>query len=301
MAEPGSTNESPIDTAIDIITPENIAFRYRAAGPFRRLPAYLIDLLIRGFVLLVLGGVVALVASYATASGLALASWGIGAYLLVWFVMEWFYGGLFETFWNGQTPGKRLLRLRVMTIEGQPINGLQAVLRNLLRAVDMLPALYLPPDTALPFFQLGLWTMAASDRYQRLGDLAAGTMVVVEEREWAFGVLRVSEPGALQLAAQLPAGFRPSRSLARAVSHYVARRMTFGWQRRVEIALHLAEPLRQKFNLPKGTNPDLLLCALYHRTFIAERPEEVLGVLAAAPAPPAPPAPWMAMAAHDRS
>ena len=54
-------------------------------------------------------------------------------------MLFWFYGGLFETFWNGQTPGKRLLGIRVITLDGQPINALQAILRNVLRIVDAQP------------------------------------------------------------------------------------------------------------------------------------------------------------------
>jgi len=55
---------------------------------------------------------------------------GLSVILVAWFGLSWFYGGFFETVWNGQTPGKRLLGLRVLTVEGQPINALQAVLRN---------------------------------------------------------------------------------------------------------------------------------------------------------------------------
>ena len=64
---------------------------------------------------------------------------GIGVFLVCWFVLSWFYGGLFETFWNGQTPGKRLFGLRVLTVDGTPINAMQAVLRNVLRDVDAMP------------------------------------------------------------------------------------------------------------------------------------------------------------------
>ena len=60
---------------------------------------------------------------------------------MISFVLEWFYGGLFESLWNGQTPGKRLMGLRVLTTEGQPINGMQAVMRNLLRYADIFPFL----------------------------------------------------------------------------------------------------------------------------------------------------------------
>jgi hypothetical protein len=113
-----------------------------------------------------------------------------------------------------------------------------------------------------------------TQRSQRLGDLFAGTMVVIEEPQRLYGVIQVNEPAVAELAAALPAGFRPSRTLARTLATYVQRRKGFPWGRRIEIARHLAEPLRDRFNLPASTSYDLLLCALYHRTFIADRPPE---------------------------
>jgi hypothetical protein len=109
-----------------------------------------------------------------------------------------------------------------------------------------------------------------NDRFQRLGDLACGTMVIVEEPPARYGVVRISEPDAIRLAAALPSGFQASRSLAMTLSSYVSRRRRFGWNRRVEIARHLSEPLRIRFGLPPETSPDLLLCAVYHRTFFSE-------------------------------
>jgi len=252
-----------IDTRIEIVTPENIAFQYRVAGPFRRLPAYLIDFTLRA-VLFLLGTL-----AFSIFFGfLGLPGAALGAVLILWFVLSWFYGGLFETYWNGQTPGKRLMQIRVVTVDGQPINGLQAVLRNILREIDAQPVC---------LFQIGLLSAMLTDRFQRLGDLAAGTMVVIEEPYWFRGVLRLNDPKVMELAAQLPYSFQPSRSLARALAAYVDRRAIFAWGRRIEIARHLAEPLRQKFNLPPDTNLDLLLCALYQRTFVAEREEPADG------------------------
>ncbi|MHB1033253.1 MAG: RDD family protein [Pirellulales bacterium] len=245
-----------LDTSIEIVTPENIAFRYRAAGPFRRLPAYLVDLVIRGLI-----GVLAMLALALLFHLIGVAGMGMGIAGVVWFILAWFYGGLFETFWNGQTPGKRMMRIRVLSVDGQPINGFQAVLRNVLRAVDAMPAVY---------YQLGLITATMNDRFQRLGDLAAGTMVVVEERQFGYAVARVTDPEAIRLAGQIPPDFRVSRSLGRALAGYVQRRAVFTWGRRAEIAQHLGEPLRERFGLPPGTSCDLLLSALYHRTFIAE-------------------------------
>jgi uncharacterized RDD family membrane protein YckC len=255
------------DTSIEIVTPENIAFRYRVAGPFRRLPAYLLDLLIRLgvfvgifmiFMLLSCLGVLTPLGNFVT-------SLAYGATLVLWFAMSWFYGGLFETYWNGQTPGKRIMQVRVLTVTGQPIDGMQAVLRNVLRVVDMQP---------LVLCQLGLLASMLNDRFQRLGDLACGTMVVVEEKQWFHDVVRSGDPEVIRLAGLVPAAFLPSRSLTRALAMYVQRRGAFSVGRRFEIARHLAEPLRRRFDLPADTNLDLLLCGLYHRTFVTERQEQ---------------------------
>jgi uncharacterized RDD family membrane protein YckC len=263
-----------LDNAIRIVTPENIAFEYRVAGPFRRLLAYALDMLVRFAVLFVLSFIVD--ALYGVLAGV-----GEGAQLIAYFVMEWFYGGLFEALWNGQTPGKRVCGLRVLTAEGLPINAWQAILRNVLRAVDAMPIyIWRLPDERfiyIPTYQLGLFACLMNDRFQRMGDLACNTMVVVEQRSTVYGVRRIDEPEALRLAAQLPAKLDVSRSLARALSLYVERRKRFGAQRRAEIAWYLAEPLREKLGLPVGTHPDTLLCALYQRTFIGgEAPPQAL-------------------------
>ena len=252
-----------IDTTIEIVTPENIAFRHRLAGPFRRLPAYLIDLTIRAFVAGVGFLGLRVLFGYLGMPGL-----GIAVGFVIWFLLAFFYGGFFEAYWNGQTPGKRITRIRVVTVDGQPISGLQAVLRNVLRTLDLLPPV--PGLWFMGFYQVGFWAAVMNDRFQRLGDLVCGTMVVVEERPWHQGVAQLVEPEAARMAALLPPGFRPSRTLARALAAYVRRRPYFTWGRRFEIARHVAEPLRQQFGLPANTNPDLLLCGLYHRVFLAE-------------------------------
>lgn len=257
--------ESALDTRIDIVTPENIAFRHRLAGPFQRLPAYLIDSLIR---VLALG--MLLIALTVVSVSVGLADLGIGAWLVAWFLLDWFYGGVFEAMWNGQTPGKRSMRLRVVTVEGQPIRAWQAVLRNFLRAADAMPVFLID---LFPTFLLGLASSSSNGRYQRLGDLACGTMVIVEEQVLAHGVKRITDPEVIELAGRLPPGMRVTRSLGRALAMYVSRRQRFGWRRRAEIAMHVVGPLREKFDLPDGVPADTLLCALYYRAFITDVPD----------------------------
>jgi uncharacterized RDD family membrane protein YckC len=250
-----STKPQQIDTSIEVIAPENIAFTYRVAGPFRRFPAYLLDFLFRGIFMLGL----AVVLSFFS---IAIGSLGIAVWTLIFFLVSWFYGGAFETFWNGQTPGKHILGLRVLSTNGSPINGYQAILRNWLRLVDTL------------FFGIGFVAMACNRRFQRLGDLVCDTMVVIEERPWLIGVAAIDDPRAYELASYLPSDLQASRSMALALAHYAERRRFFSPARRREVAAHLAEPLLKQYGLPPNTSYDLLLCTMYYRLFIADRSED---------------------------
>lgn len=255
-----ASKSAQIDSIVEIVTPENIAFHYQVAGPFRRLPAFVLDVLIRLGVFAVLAVVLALFGRAINVTGVAWAGT-----LIFWFLSAWFYGGLFETWMNGQTPGKWVMGLRVLSVDGQPINGIQAVLRNILRTLDIMP---------LGNCMLGLVAMTMNRRYQRLGDIVCGTIVVVEERKWLTGVAKLEDPRVAQLAGYIPADFVVSRTLAMTLSAYVDRRRFFSLPRRREVARHLAEPLMARFGFPADTSYDLLLCALYHRTFIAEHSEE---------------------------
>ncbi len=165
---PEPSAPEPVDTTTEIETPEHVRFRYYVAGPARRSFAYFLDALVRAGIL----GIVFLLAGIGGAAGpdtLAKATTGFS--LVVLFVVEWGYYLFFETLWSGRTPGKRALRLRVVTEGGHPLRFTDSLLRNLLRAADFLPAAY----------AIGLVVMGRDARFRRLGDLAAGTIVVVEE------------------------------------------------------------------------------------------------------------------------
>jgi len=268
-----SARNQQLDTVFQVVTPENVAFEYRVAGPFRRLPAYLLDLSIRWAFVVGLLFVSVFAFALPLTGGLAIAMW-----LVAMFVTVFFYGGLFETYWNGQTPGKWLMGIRVVSVDGSPITGLQAVLRNLLRFVDSFPLAPIslifedfPPVFFVMTYQVGIFSAMLSPRYQRVGDIVCKTVVIVEEKSIIYGVARVEEPEVVRLAASLPVGFEVARSLGQALSHYVERRRYFSPGRRADIARHLGEPLRQRFNLPPGTSHDLIVCALYYRTFIGEQ------------------------------
>ena len=274
--------DQQIETTFEIVTPENIAFHYGVAGPFRRLPAYVIDVVLR--TMFIVGVTIAL-----RVAGVVLGGISIAILFIVMFVVEWFSGGLFETFMNGQTPGKWLCGIRAVSADGQPLNGMQAILRNFFRLADLFPLVSiqvfntlarvlmgetLPPWYIFPTCLLGLVAMALNGRYQRIGDLVANTIVVIEERKWFSGMAALDDPRAVQLAGHLPADLRISRTMAQAIANYVERRKFFTIPRRREIARHLGVPLLKKYQLPPDTSHDLLLCAIYYRAFIADQKDD---------------------------
>jgi len=282
---------APLDTTIAVVTPENIAFEYQLAGPFRRIPAYAIDVLVRcglivgfGMILVMLG-----VGSQMLIPG----SFLFAALLVGYFLISWFYGTLLETYFNGRTIGKWALGLRVIGVDGRPLDGTRAVIRNLLRIADFAPMAALsqlnaelPPVFLIPTGMVGLVCMICTRRMQRLGDLAAGTMVVVDERSWQLPVTHIDDPRAAALASFVPADYRVSRTLARTLATYVERRAYLTPPRRREVSRVLAEPLLQRFGFRPDVDPDLLMMAMYHATFLSDsRPTDAASARVAGPSP----------------
>ena len=148
-----------LDTTRRVATPEGIELTLRLAGPVPRAIAWVIDLALR----------LAVVFAVMLASA-PLGRAGMGIVLLTAFFVEWLLPAWFEALWRGQTPGKRAMRLRVLNDDGTPVQWPGALTRNLLRAVDFLPFLY----------GTGLVSMLMNRDFKRLGDLAAGTVVVYQ-------------------------------------------------------------------------------------------------------------------------
>jgi uncharacterized RDD family membrane protein YckC len=241
----------PLDTTVRLVTPERITFQYPLAGPFRRASAYLLDLGVM-FLLSLLGLVVSLVLALGTEASL-------GLFLAFLFVLRFGYGALFEGLFNGQTPGKRVLGIRVVAAEGIPISGTQAFLRNLLWAFDgFWPFAYLP----------AIISMLLTKRFQRLGDLAAGTMVIVEQRLGKASLIRPEGKEINDLLPYLPVRLDAGPELSRALADYVKRRQRFHPSRREDMARHLAQPAKERYGLPPNATGDAVLCALYHRVFL---------------------------------
>ncbi len=281
------TTANALDTTIAVVTPENISFEYQLAGPFRRLPAYLIDVATRWAVILVIAFTLLMIGVFTDM--MSLGSFLIAAGLLAYFAISWFYGTFLETYFNGRTIGKWACGLRVICVDGRPIDGTRAVIRNLVRVADIAPfaALSQFVDEAsallwIPTGIVGMISVICTKRMQRLGDLAAGTMVVVDEKSWRLPVTKIDDPRVPALASYIPGDYRVTRTMARTLAIYCERRAYLTPARRREIALHLTNPLIERFEFRPDVDPDLLMVALYHATFLTDaRGEQVaLGPLA---------------------
>jgi len=146
-----------LDTRYRVEIPGGINLDAQVVGPIPRFFAFAVDFAIRAVVFVILLLVM-----------LPFGNLGVGVLLVLLFAIEWLYPVLFEVFWRGQTPGKKALGISVINDDLTPVTLGTSLVRNLLRTVDFLPLLYL----------LGLVTMLFNRRFQRLGDLAAGTLVI---------------------------------------------------------------------------------------------------------------------------
>ena len=254
----------PLDTDVAVEAPEHIVFRHRVAGPARRSLAYLLDLCVCYTAAIVLS-VVALIAALGFRGlGDALDSAGgasVGVILVVLFAAQWLYSFLWEGL-TGRSPGKMALGLRVVTVSGRPIGLGTAALRNVLRAADVLPTAYLA----------GLVSMALTRRFQRLGDLVAGTMVVHADRAGRAAPLVLWPPAQPSELATLPLLVPLDADERTAIELFLRRRATLGPARAQELALMMMEPLERRFGfrLPDATRT---LAILYDRAVNLGRSE----------------------------
>ncbi len=157
-----------VSDQLNIDTPELVTIEMPLAGVGSRFIALLIDMLLwfAGLFLLFFFAVIFLPAIHA-ASKIS-EKWAVAIVIFVIFLFHWGYFTLFEAFWNGQTPGKKIAKIRVIQRTGRPIGIFESMARNFIRFIDQIPS----------FYVVGVITMFVTKQHQRLGDLAAGTLVV---------------------------------------------------------------------------------------------------------------------------
>ena len=256
---------------LNIDTPEQVEIEFAVAGLGSRFVAVLLDHLIQAgfyFVFILLGAIV--FGALANRINL-LGKWVLAGFIALNFLLLWGYYTLFEAFWHGQTPGKHIMKLRVIKDSGRQITLFEAMSRNLLRIIDYLPAFYLA----------GVITMLCTKRNQRLGDLAAGTIVVHERSDEQPLLI---ERGTSIIPAQFASGYDPLASVAVAqdasslpadavaklgaddlllIESFFARALDLSLPTRAEIAARVAAQMaaKMKVSVPPG-NPERFLEAI---------------------------------------
>jgi uncharacterized RDD family membrane protein YckC len=233
MSRPEEASARVLSDQTFLEIPENVRLGFRLAGPGTRLGAYLLDLGVRSAALYGIVVVLSIALLPFAATGLP-----TGAYLVFAFLLEWGYGCFFETWWSGQTPGKRVFGLRVIKTEGYAIGFYEAMIRNLLRAADFVPL----------FYAAGFLTAMGNPRLQRIGDLVAGTMVVRERKPSLGGELE----GLADYPPFPPEAFRhryrPSEKTLEVIESLFRRRFDLAPARLDEIASILGESLGKRLD-----------------------------------------------------
>jgi uncharacterized RDD family membrane protein YckC len=220
---------------IHIQTPESVDLSFEPVGLGSRFLAALIDSVIQGVVLMVIGflGLFAALSAAANAHDL-FQNIAFAILLLLVGLLFGLYKMLFEAIWNGQTPGKRIAGIRVVRQNGLPVTFFPVMIRNLMRIIDVLPSSYV----------LGALCVLFTKQHQRLGDMAAGT-VVVRDRKATAPVVPTS------------LGREPQSDLDRLTEHvhrltevqlnpvrtFLARRSQLESEHRFKLALRLSESL----------------------------------------------------------
>lgn len=239
-----------LDTIAVIDSPEHVRFEYRLAGPARRGLAYAIDLAMKVAVIFIAVFLMTLGGMDTAASG-----WSLGLLALVAFVLEWGYNVGFETLANGRTPGKRAMKMRVIKEGGHPINVMDSLLRNLLRAADFLPSGY----------ALGMLVMGLDPRFRRLGDLVAGTIVVVEIGSHAGGPIVLRPPATPDELAAIPGTARLLPAEREALDLFVRRLGRLSPARADELAALVLPRFADRIAAGASTSPARSLALLYLR------------------------------------
>jgi len=243
-----------------------VAIELPLAGIGSRFIALLVDYLIWGACFIVLGLMASILLPGIGAFSRISEQWAVAILVFIVFLFNWGYFTLFEAFWNGRTPGKRVARIRVIQRSGRAIGLFESMARNLVRYVDQLPF----------FYAVGVIAMFVTKQHQRLGDLAAGTLVV-RDREPEAPVW--SDAGARTFTAQvfaqpapapephtaytLPAAGVAKLSAAdlEVLEGFFSRRLDMSLGTRQALAERIASAIRAKSGLeaPEGASVETFL------------------------------------------
>ncbi len=183
----------PKDDRIGVITPEAVEFTFDLSGLASRVLALFVDILIQFIIIIIL---ITAASSYMYWNRAETSEhFGMIVFIVGLFIFSWGYFLLFELFWNGRSPGKKAMGCRVIRDGGMPVNFTSSLIRNFLR----------PIDYVLSALMIGFFIVFASPTYKRLGDLAAGTVVITERRITLIQLLADRRVGTFR-STQAPLG-----------------------------------------------------------------------------------------------
>jgi uncharacterized RDD family membrane protein YckC len=262
---------------LNIETPEQVDLRFPIAGIGSRFLALATDSLLQvaAFFVLILGFSL-IVSALPKGTGGSPPSptagkWFVAGIVLFLFLLYWGYYSLFEAFWNGQTPGKRLLKIRVIKESGRQITLFEALARNLLRVIDIQP---------WPVYLVGVITMLCNREQKRLGDLVAGTIVVHERSEEQPLMSHNSRtftsalyPQPLETPPEQMGAVLPADGVARldagdlnVIDTFFSRALDLDLDKRAEIAGKIADRMSAKMQvpLPADVAPERVLESIAH-------------------------------------
>jgi uncharacterized RDD family membrane protein YckC len=255
--------EANTETLFGIETPELVALEFPLAGIGSRFIAILIDYLLQFAAFLLLLLVMTLFAPSMHRFAAASAKWFVAMLIFVPFLLQWGYFTLFEGLWHGQTPGKRVAKIRVIQQSGRAITIFESLSRNFVRAVDFLPS----------FYVAGSISIFVTSRHQRLGDLVAGTLVVHEGQSRdqpsvsntrLFTEIAQQAP-AIPRAIAIRADVLSRLNMAdlQAIETFLERRLDMALDVRQSLATRLVASTAARMNLPVST-------AMHPETFLEE-------------------------------
>lgn len=228
---------------LTIETPEQIALEFPLAGVGSRGLALCIDSLIQVIAALVVILILVFTTRDLERTWLSARNWVDAIAIFLLFCLYWGYFAAFEILWNGQTPGKRQAKIRVISASGRPITVFEGIARNVMRAID-----------SLGLYAVGSIACAVDKKNRRLGDMVAGTVVVHE----------VEEQGASYWYGQEKAASLPSVSQAvtgltaqefQLIEMFLSRRLDIPNLQRLQSAQQIADRIGDRLNIPKSERP----------------------------------------------
>jgi uncharacterized RDD family membrane protein YckC len=234
---------------LTIETPEQIALEFPLAGVGSRGLALCVDTLIQVIVAFVVILILVFTSPDLDRNWIGAKNWVTAIVVFLLFCLYWGYFAAFEILWNGQTPGKRQAKIRVISASGRPITVFEGIARNVMRAID-----------SLGLYAVGAIACAVDKKNRRLGDMVAGTVVVHEVEEqgvsyWYGQEKSASMPSVSQAVTGLTA------QEFQLIETFLSRRLDIPNLQRLQSGQQIADRIGERLNVPKAersVNEDFL-------------------------------------------